>query len=89
MGDTWSALADPTRRAILHLLRHQNRTAGDIAGHFAMTKPSISHHLGILRQAGLVTAQKKGQQVEYALNTTVFQEILGFIAQLTEGEKEA
>lgn len=82
MGDTWNALADPTRRSILILLREKDLNAGEIAEHFNMTKPSISHHLSQLKQAGLVTAQKQGQNVIYSLNTSVFEEILQLISQL-------
>lgn len=90
MNDVWGALSDPTRRTILALLRKRNLTAGEIADNFNMTKPSISHHLNILRQAGLVFSEKKGQQVEYSINTTVLQDILSFVADLTEkGESES
>lgn len=84
MNDVWGALSDPTRRTILALLRKRNLTAGEIADNFNMTKPSISHHLNILRQAELVFSEKKGQQVEYSINTTVLQDILSFVADLTE-----
>lgn len=84
LHDVWSALSDPTRRKILTLLRARNLTAGEIADQFDMTKPSISHHLGILKEAGLVTSEKKGQQVEYAIETTVFEDILSFAAHLAQ-----
>ena len=83
MKDVWGALSDPTRRKILELLRERNRTAGEIADCFSMTKPSISHHLNVLKQAELVMAEKKGQQIEYSINTTVFQDMLRFLAQLS------
>ena len=63
MGDVWSALADPTRRKILTLLKVQDLNAGEIAEQFNMTKPSISHHLSILKQAELVPSQKQGQNI--------------------------
>ena len=56
MGDVWKALADPTRRKILSLLKKQDMNAGEIAAEFNMTKPSISNHLNILKQADLVDA---------------------------------
>lgn len=84
MNDVWGALSDPTRRQILALLRERNLSAGEIADNFNMTKPSISHHLSILRQAELVSSEKKGQQIEYSINTTVLQDIMGFVAGLTE-----
>lgn len=90
MNDVWGALSDPTRRTILALLRKRNMTAGEIADNFSMTKPSISHHLNILRQAELVFSEKKGRQVEYSINTTVLQDILSFVAALTEkGESQS
>jgi len=88
MGDVWSALADPTRRKILSLLKAQDLNAGEIAEQFNMTKPSISHHLGILKQAELVRAQKHGQNVVYTLNISVFEEILQLVSDLAHREEE-
>lgn len=76
MFNTFKALSDPTRMKILELLRKGNMTAGEIAEHFNMTKPSISHHLSILNQADLIFAEKKGQFIHYSLNTTMIQEIM-------------
>ena len=76
MGDAFKALADPTRRRILELLAQGDRTAGEIAAQFAMTKPSVSHHLNILKTAGLVCDQRSGQNIVYNVNLTVFQELL-------------
>lgn len=75
----FKALADPTRRKILELLREKDLTAGEIADQFHISKPSISHHLGLLKQANLVLDERNGQNIYYSLNTTVFQEILGFL----------
>jgi len=77
----FKALNDPTRRAILELLRDGPRTAGDIAEAFHFSKPTISHHLDLLRQADLVTSDKQGQFVTYTLNMTVFDEIIGWMMQ--------
>lgn len=82
MNDAWNALSDPSRRKILELLREKDLTAGEIAENFNMSKPSISHHLNILKNAELVYAEKKGQHVIYSINTTVFQDILELIAKL-------
>ena len=87
MGDTWSALADPTRRKILSLLKVRDMNAGEIAEQFNMTKPSISHHLSLLKQAGLVTAEKRGQNVVYSLNLSFVEEMLQLISELA-GRKE-
>lgn len=72
------ALADPTRRKILELLADRDRTAGEIAEHFAMAFPSVSHHLAILKGARLVVTEREGQFIRYRLNTTVFQEIMRY-----------
>lgn len=76
MNDVFKALSDPTRRKILYMLKEKEMCAGDISDIFDISKPSISHHLNILTQAGLVLREKKGQNVYYSLNTTVFQEVL-------------
>jgi len=78
MNILFKALNDPTRREILDLLREKDLSAGDIAEHFDMTKPSISHHLYLLRQAELVISEKKGQFIFYSLNTTVLDEIISW-----------
>ena len=88
MSDVWSALADPTRRKILSLLKKQDMNAGEIAEHFNMTKPSISHHLSQLKQANLVTADKQGQNVIYSLNISVFEEIMQLVSELAHREEE-
>lgn len=76
MGDAFKALADPTRRHILELLAQGDLTAGEIAAHFSMTKPSVSHHLNILKTAGLVCDQRSGQNIVYSVNLTVFHELI-------------
>jgi len=88
MGDVWSALADPTRRKILTLLKVQDLNAGEIAEQFNMTKPSISHHLSILKQAELVSAQKHGQNIVYSLNISVFEEILQLVSDLAHRKED-
>ena len=70
------ALADPTRREILRLLGRGEMTAGALAEHFDMTKPSMSHHFAILRGADLIRSRRDGQQIWYALNTTVVQDVM-------------
>ncbi|WP_177217948.1 autorepressor SdpR family transcription factor [Paenibacillus algorifonticola] len=80
MNQAFKALSDPTRRTILDLLKERDLTAGEIADHFQMTKPSISHHLSLLKQAELVSDERKGQHIYYSLNTTVFQDLLKWIA---------
>ena len=79
MNEAFKALADPTRRDILTLLRRGEMTAGQLAEHFDMAKPSVSHHFSVLKQADLVTTRRDGQQIYYALNTTVVEDLLGMI----------
>lgn len=81
MNYAFKALSDPTRRKILELLREKDMTAGEIADHFQMTKPSISHHLSLLKQAQMVYDERKGQNIYYSLNTTVFQDLLKWVIQ--------
>ena len=76
MNTFFKALNDPTRREILELLNIGDLTAGEIADQFNMTKPSISHHLDLLKQAGLVVCVREGQFQKYSINTTVFDEIV-------------
>lgn len=88
MNDIFKGLADPTRRKILKMLREKDLTAGEIADAFQISKPSISHHLNLLKQGNLVLSEKQGQNVIYSLNTTVFQEIVQFFFELQERGKE-
>lgn len=90
MGDVFQALSDPTRRKILKLLKEKDMTAGEVAENFNISKPSISHHLGILKNAGLVDSEKKGQNIIYAFNATVFQELVEWVYDFKKkGEKNA
>jgi ArsR family transcriptional regulator, arsenate/arsenite/antimonite-responsive transcriptional repressor len=77
----FKALNDQTRREILEYLKEKDLTAGEIADKFNISKPSISHHLDLLRQAGLVVSVKEGQFIYYSLNTTVMDEMLKWIMQ--------
>ena len=82
MQDVVKALGNPTRRAILEMLKVKDLNAGEISEAFNMSKPSISHHLELLQRANLVSRDKQGQFVVYTLNTTVFQELLQWIVEL-------
>ena len=89
MNDVFKAIADPTRRKILKLLDNGSLNAGEIANHFNMAKPSISHHLNILKKANLITSEREGQNIVYELNTTVLEEILLWFKEFTlNSEKE-
>lgn len=84
----FKALADPTRRKILQLLKQRDMTAGEIAAHFDITKASISHHLSTLKQAGLVTDERHGQNIVYSLEATVFQEVIAWLMEYTGREEQ-
>lgn len=77
MSKAFKALSDKTRREILKMLNERDMSAGEIAENFSMSKPSISKHLDILREAELISSEKKGQFVIYSINTSVIQEVLG------------
>jgi ArsR family transcriptional regulator len=83
----FKALNDKTRREILELLRKKDMTAGEIVDKFNISGPSISHHLDLLRQAGLIDSQKEGQFVKYTLNTTVLDDIMKWIVQFSKKSK--
>lgn len=76
MRDVWEAMSDKTRREILVMLKERNLSAGEIAEKFSLTKATVSHHLSVLRQAGLVDTEKRAQTVIYSLNLTIFQSFL-------------
>lgn len=86
LNDAFKALADPTRRRILDLLKEGDLTAGDIASHFDMSKPSISNHLNLLKQAGLVWDERQGQHIVYSLNTTVFQDLMKWMLDIQQSK---
>ncbi len=81
MQSVFKALADPTRREILAMLRRGPRTAGDIAAAFDARWPTISRHLAVLREAGLVVAERDGQFIRYELNTSVMQDFVQHLLQ--------
>ena len=88
LNHTLKALSDPTRREILKMLGDKNLSAGDIAKAFNITKPSLSHHLNILKNAELVTAERDGQNIIYSLNASVVQEFVQQIMEFFNVEEE-
>jgi len=72
----FKALSDPIRREILKKLKVRHMTPSELAMHFPISKPSLSHHLNILKQANLVDAEKDGQKIYYSINITVFYEVM-------------
>ena len=87
-GEGFKALADPTRRRILELLRDGDLTAGELAEHFDISKPSLSYHLATLKSAGLVSDERRGQNVVYSLNTTVMQDLIGWFLGFSQNTEE-
>ena len=83
--ETFKALSDPTRREILHILRDGAKTAGEIGSHFDMTAATVSHHLSVLKTAGLVTDDRRGKWIYYEMNLSVLDEITGWVAGLKGG----
>ena len=81
VGNVFKAISDPTRREILKLLNDKDLSAGEIAKHFDISKPALTKHLNILREAELVSSEKQGNFVIYSINVTVLQQALsGFMA---------
>ena len=87
-GEGFKALADPTRRRILELLKEGDLTAGELAKNSGVSKPTLSHHLATLKAAGLVTDERHGQNIVYSLNTTVMQDLIGWFLGFTEDSHE-
>lgn len=88
MNDVFKALSDPTRREILEMLSHKDLSAGEIADAFNITKPSISNHLTILKNAKMITSNRQGQNIIYSLNTTVFHDVVKWIYSIRKEENE-
>jgi ArsR family transcriptional regulator, repressor of sdpIR and other operons len=84
MNTMFKALGDKTRREILEMLRKKDLTAGEIADAFHISKPSISHHLDILRQAKLIASVKEGQFMVYSLNTSEVDEIIKWLYKFSK-----
>jgi DNA-binding transcriptional ArsR family regulator len=84
MDDIFKALKDPTRRKILQLLKDGDMTAGEIAQAFSISKPSISHHLDLLKRADLITVERRGQFLHHKLNTTVVEGLLAWVIDLKD-----
>lgn len=80
--EVFKAISDPTRRRVLELLRGGSKTAGELAAAFAMTKGSLSHHFNVLKAADLVRCERRGQQIVYSLNTTVFEDVAALLLEL-------
>jgi ArsR family transcriptional regulator, arsenate/arsenite/antimonite-responsive transcriptional repressor len=87
-NSAFRALADPTRREILSFLRRGARTSGEIASQFDSSWPTVSRHLSVLREAGLVSAERQGQEIYYELNTSVFQDLVQQVMSWADSEPQ-
>jgi len=90
INDVFKALADPTRRSILRLLREKDMSAGEIAEVFPLAKSTLSGHFNVLKHAGLIVAERQATTIVYSLNVTVFEDAMGAVMQLMNvgGEDE-
>lgn len=79
MNNLFKALNDETRRRIIELLKEKDMDAGEIAEKFKISKPSISHHLDILKRADFITSEKRGQHIIYSLNTSILEDLINWI----------
>ena len=79
----FKALADANRRKIISLLKQKDMTAGEIAEHFEISKPSISEHLKILKNADLIASERDGQYIRYFLNTSIIEEVISYFMQIS------
>ncbi len=84
LQDTLRALADPTRREILNLLKSGRMSAGEIAEHFPVSGASVSRHLSVLKEADLIWDQREGKYIFYELNVSVLEEIMLWLSDLME-----
>lgn len=88
LNEVFKAIADPTRREILRLLRHEELSAGEVAAHFDMSKPTMSHHFAVLKEAGLITSRREGQTIWYSLDTTVLEDVLAWSMEMARGARK-
>jgi DNA-binding transcriptional ArsR family regulator len=89
MNAVFEAIAHPVRREILKRLRDRPLSAGEIADGFAISKPSISHHLNALKDAGLIYGERAGTSIVYHLNLSVFEELMAAVLDLWKGGSHA
>lgn len=89
LQDTLRALADPTRREILGLLRRGRLPAGEIAEHFSISGAAVSRHLSVLKDADLIRDEREGKFIYYELNTSVLEEVMLWLTELRGGNENA
>lgn len=85
--EVFKAISDPTRRQVLKLLQRGSMTAGELAEAFEITKGSLSHHFNVLKSADLVRCERRGQQIVYSLNTSVFEDVATLLLDLFKVDK--
>lgn len=85
--EVFRAISDPTRRKVLKLLQGGSKTAGELSEAFDITKGSMSHHFSVLKAADLVRCERRGQQIVYSLNTTVFEDVAALLLDLFRVDK--
>ena len=88
LAETFKALSDPVRREILMMLRDGKKTAGEIAAHFQMTGATVSYHLSQLKKAELILEERQKNFIYYRLNSSVFEEMMLWIAQFSDRKEE-
>ena len=88
LAETFKALSDTVRREILMMLRDGKKTAGEIAAHFQMTGATVSYHLSQLKKAELILEERQKNFIYYRLNTSVFEEMMLWIAQFSDRKEE-
>jgi ArsR family transcriptional regulator, arsenate/arsenite/antimonite-responsive transcriptional repressor len=89
MNEVFQALSDPTRREILRLLQNSDMTAGDLADRFPLAKSTLSGHFNVLKQAGLIVAEKTGTTIVYSLNVSAVEQALAAVMNLLSVGKRA
>ncbi len=87
MSDLFDALAHPVRREILQLLRKKAMSAGEIAEHFTLSKPTLSGHFSVLKSANLVTTERQGTTIIYRLNMSALEEAIGALMDISQSKK--
>jgi ArsR family transcriptional regulator, arsenate/arsenite/antimonite-responsive transcriptional repressor len=87
MNNIFQALSDPTRREVLRLLRNREMTAGEIADQFPLARSTLSGHFNILKNAGLIVAEKNGTSIAYSLNASVVEQTLAMMLELLDNRK--
>jgi ArsR family transcriptional regulator, arsenate/arsenite/antimonite-responsive transcriptional repressor len=87
--EVFKAISDPSRRKLLKLLQRGSKPAGELAEAFDMTKGSLSHHFNVLKAADLVRCERRGQQIVYSLNTSVFEDVAALLADLFRVDKRS